>query len=132
MKGNNSIIFLFIFLLIYLINYIQTENFINESRSIINLKIKGNNFQKIMGSRPFPDLIYLNGKFTLIDYLGRIFIKSENEKEISNVTLIWNQTIDNCEDLFKSSINIIEIDLSNFDASIVTSMTNMFENCEKL
>ena len=38
MNGNNSIIFLFIFLLIYLINYIQSENSIKDTRSIIDLK----------------------------------------------------------------------------------------------
>ena len=132
MNGNKSIIFLFIFLLFYLINYIQSENSIKDTRSIIDLKIKGNNFQKIMGSRTFPDLIYLNGNLTLIDNLGRIFIESENKNEISIVTLIWNQKINTCEYLFRSLTNIIEIDLSNFDFSIVTSMINMFEDCEKL
>jgi len=132
MNGNNSIIFLFILLLIYLIKYIQSENFINDKRSIINLKIKGNGLQQIMGSRPFPNLIYLNGHIALIDDLGRIFIESENENVISNVTLIWNQTIKTCGYLFKYSTNIIEMDLSKFDTSKVTSMINMFENCEKL
>ena len=132
MNENNNILPLFIFLLIYLIENILSENFINDRRSIINLKIIGNDFQKIMGSKSFPDLIYLNSNLTLIDDLGRIFIDSNDENEINKVTLIWNQKINTCDNFFKSSTNIIEIDLSNFDSSIVTSMKSMFENCQQL
>ena len=134
MNGNNSILPLIIFLLIYLIDYILSQNLINETdrRSILDLKIKGNDFQKIMGSKPFPDLIYLNGIMTFIDDLGRIFIEGEKKNEINKVTLIWNQKINTCENLFKSSTGIIEMDLSNFDASIVTSMKSMLENCKQL
>ncbi len=131
MNEKNKILSLFIFLLNF-INFIQSENFINkkDTKSIIDLKIKGNELQKILGSRPFPDLIYLNGNITLIDELGYIFI--ENDNEINEVTLIWMKKINTCEYLFNSSNNIIEIDLSNFDTSLVTSMKGMFENCEKL
>ena len=134
MNSNNNILPLFIFILIYLIDYIFSENLFNETdrRSILDLKIKGNNFQQIMGSKPFPDLIYFNGIMTFIDDLGRIFIESEKKNEISKVTLIWNQKINTCDSLFKSSTSIIEIDLSNFDTSIVTSMKSMFENCTQL
>ena len=99
MNGNNSILPLIIFLLIYLIDYILSQNLINETdrRSILDLKIKGNDFQKIMGSKPFPDLIYLNGIMTFIDDLGRIFIEGEKKNEINKVTLIWNQKINTCE-----------------------------------
>jgi len=134
MNGSNSTFLLFSFLLIYLIDYIFSENINNgkDIRNIIELKLKGKDFQKIMGSKLFPDLIYLNGNETSIDNLGRIFIKSENENEISKVTLIWKQKINTCYNLFRDSIGIIGIDLSNFDTSIVTSMNSMFYNCMQL
>ena len=134
MNGNNIILPLFIFLLIYIIDYILSENLINETdrRSIVDLKIRGNNLVKIMGSKPFPDLIYLNGNITFIDDLGRIHIGNEKKNEINKATLIWNQKINTCNNLFISLTSIIEIDLSNFDTSIVTSMKSMFENCSNL
>ena len=123
---------LFIFVLINIIILIISENFNNEAdtRNIINLEIKGKNFQQILGSENLPDLIYLNGNIAKIDDSGKIFIESDHE--INKVTLIWNQKINTCESLFQFSSNIIKIDLSNFDTSIVTSMKSMFENCENL
>lgn len=49
--------------------------------------------------------------------------------EINNITLIWKYQITNCNVMFKDLNNIIYIDLSEFDASSVTDMTEMFENC---
>ena len=131
MNESKNILTLYIFLF-SLINFIQSENFINktDTRNKIDLKIKGKEFQKIMGSRPFPDLIYLNGNITKIDDFGYIFI--ENENKINEVTLIWNQKINTCEYFFNFSTNIIEIDLSNFDTSLATSMKSMFANCKRL
>ena len=128
MNGKNLFIFVFISLIIFIIS----EDFNNEKykKNKIDLKIKGIGFQQIMGSSLLPDLIYLNGNMTKIDNSGKIFIESDNE--INKVTLIWNQKINSCDNLFQSSNNIIEIDLSNLDTSLVTSMLSMFENCEKL
>ena len=122
---------LFIFVLIILIIFIKSENVNKEidTRSIIDLKIKGKGFQQILGSETYPDLVYLNGNMAINDF-GKIFIESVNE--INKVTLIWNQKINTCKSLFQSSINITEIDLSNFDTSIVTSMLSMFEDCQNL
>ena len=135
MKENKDMISLFIFLF-NLINCVISEKIINQTdtRSIIDLKIKGKEFQKIIDSKPFPDLIYLNDNITTIDDFGNIFINNYNDNDniINKVTLIWNQKINNCEYLFNFSTNIIEIDLSRFDTSIVTSMKSMFENCENL
>ena len=123
---------LWYFLLFYLIHFILPENLINEieGKNYINIKIKGNNYQQILGSKDYPDLIYVNGNITELDDYGSVNI--ENGEEINEVTLIWNSKLDTCNSLFKSSLNIIEIDLSNFDTSIVTSMASMFEYCENL
>ena len=120
------------FILINLIHFIFPEDLINEieGRNYITIKIKGNNLQQIIGSTDYPDLIYVNGNITEIKDFGKIDIG--DSKEINEAILIWNNKLDSCDSLFKSSINIIEIDLSNFDTSIVTSMARMFDDCKNL
>ena len=120
------------FLLLDLIHFILPENLINEikGKNYINIKIKGNKLQKIIGSTDYPDLIYVNGKITELSDQGMINITDDKEK--NEAILIWNNKLDSCNSLFRLSINIIEIDLSNFDTSIVTSMENMFEYCQNL
>ena len=53
-------------------------------------------------------------------------------KEINNVTLRFNREINSCYRMFKNLINIIEIDLSNFDFSKVANMYAMFGDCKNL
>ena len=53
------------------------------------------------------------------------------DSDINNVTLIFNENLNSCENMFKDT-NIIEIDLSKFDASSVTSMKMMFYQCSNL
>ena len=52
--------------------------------------------------------------------------------DLNNVTLIFEEGIDSCENMFKDLINLKEIDLSNFDFSKVTKMNYMFRNCNNL
>ena len=53
-------------------------------------------------------------------------------EEINNVTLRFNREINSCYRMFYSLINLIEMDLSNFDFSKVTSMNSMFGHCKNL
>ena len=53
-------------------------------------------------------------------------------KEINNVTLRFNREINSCYRMFNNLINIIEIDLSNFDFSKVANMYEMFGDCKNL
>ena len=50
----------------------------------------------------------------------------------NNITIKFEDDIDSCENMFFALNNIIEIDLSNFDASKVVNMSSMFKNCTKL
>ena len=50
----------------------------------------------------------------------------------NNITLKFNTQIESCRSMFSGLGNIIEIDLSNFDASNVKDMRFMFDCCSKL
>ena len=92
--------------------------------------IKAEGLQKVVGSKILPDEVYLNGKLTKINTYGYIAINKNNDG--NEITLVWKKKLDSCENLFKTCINISEIDLSNFDTSGVTSMVGMFDQCQKL
>ena len=105
----------------------------NYSLNYITLKIKGKGNKYFFTPSPesskfhdYPNNIFVNGKNIEVNN-SYDFIQEEN-----NVTLIWDNPIDNCENMFYSCTDIIEMDLSNFDASHVKNMTYMFANCEQL
>ena len=50
----------------------------------------------------------------------------------NNVTLVFEDSIYSCENMFKGLTSIDEIDLSNFDFSHVTNMNSMFQECTYL
>ena len=50
----------------------------------------------------------------------------------NNITLKFDTQIESCKSMFENLKNIIEIDLSNFDASKVTNMRGMFDGCSNL
>ena len=110
-------------------------NFYNFKYSKISLKIKGIGTNNILGNDP---VFGFNG----MSYIKEIYINGNKQDSISKsyyfnqtynfVELIFDDNIDNCEFLFFNCINIIEIDLSNFDSSQVTSMYDMFAICSSL
>ena len=124
-------------LLIILIDYILADSLIEKRRNLnsmnsIYLNITGNKYTKILGiNKIFPDLVYLNDIETIFDTSGNIFI-NRNDIGYNNVTIIWYKPIENCEKLFQSVSSAIEIDLSNFDTSKVTTMRSMFVDCENV
>ena len=54
------------------------------------------------------------------------------EGDRNNVTLRFNIQLESCYQMFSDLVDIIEIDLSNFDCSKVTSMYWMFRGCSNL
>jgi len=122
------------FIFFSLINCILAEKILGYRKlnndNIIDLVINGRGNQKVVGSRLFPDEVYLNGKLIDLNNNGYILINEHNEK--NKVSLIWKKKLNSCENLFESCINIVKIDLSKFDTSRVTSMARMFNECEKL
>ena len=101
--------------------------------SNITLRIAGIGNSTIFGppnefnSSYYPNMIYINGEEQLDINFYYIFNESVN-----NVTLIWNNSLDNCQNMFNGCSNIRSIDLSHFDSSRVTNMRAMFQSCSNL
>ena len=98
--------------------------------SEIKLVIKGKGTQQILYNS-FP---YNPSEVIVIGNLKSTCIKScylEN-KDNNEVIIKFESQINTCENMFNGLGNIIEADLSNFDASRVTNMVNMFLSCTKL
>ena len=124
-KKYNFIINLII-LNIFVINSTSGNDYVSE----IHLVIKGSGIQNIVsvnyeGTLPnevIADGVNLNG-----------CTKNCNlDKEINNVILKFYGPIDHCIYLFNQCYNIIEVDLSYFDSSGVTTMFCMFQACVNL
>ena len=134
-KNDYNIISVIIKSIIIITLYYRTISNIYDSDffqdSIITLKIKGNIENSI-----------LNNNYKNMNYLKEVHINGEKQNEATNkylfnrtvnfVELIWNDYINNTNDMFKDCTSITEINLSNFDTSKVTSMDNMFERCSSL
>ena len=143
-KIKNRLIYNFKFssynlLLFFLI--ILLSNKVN-SYSEITIKIKGTGDQTIISASKeytsstgeknkfnyLPKEIYINGE--LQNY--RDFKVYNLIDEINIIKLVFNDTITNCISLFNELDNIIEVDLSKFDTSLVTNMYRMFCGCHNL
>ena len=95
--------------------------------SEIHLVIQGSGQQKLLGddySGVKPSEVLVNG------------VKDESCSKTcnlvgdrNNITLKFDTQIDTCDMMFYKLDNIIEIDLSNFDASKVRDMGYMFDGC---
>ena len=95
----------------------------------INLIIKGNGIQNILSDNFYiePSEVYVNG------FKDITCTKTCNLTEIdNNITLKFSTQLHSFENMFIHLNNIIEVDLSNFDSSLVTTMSSMFKNCSKL
>ena len=96
--------------------------------SEIHLVVQGNGEQYFLsenyeGIKPFE--ILLNG-------IEKIENPYDLGEVINNITLMFDEEIEDCEKMFSYLENILEIDLSNFDMSHVTNMVSMFEGCSNL
>ena len=100
--------------------------------SEIKLIIQGSGIQDLVSSSSYseadaPSEVYVNGA-----------IRSDCEKTCSlsgtknNITLRFENQMTSCYYMFYGQTNLIEVDLSNFDASKVTSMGGMFNGCTNL
>ena len=96
-----------------------------ESTSEIRLVIQGDGEQNV-----------LNGSFGIEP--TKVFVNDveQNCKKSctlqsgnNNIRLLFEDEISSTENMFYGIINMLEADLSDFDASKVTRMTSMFEEC---
>ena len=125
---------IYIYIILYFIPIVISNNNIESNFSNITLKVNG------IGDKYILD--YYGNKFPRKNYPNIIYINGENKTTITNhyyfnqtdnfVQLIWYNNIDNCYCMFYYCSDITEIDLSNFDTSNVTSMNGMFQGCSLL
>ena len=136
-KRNLIVLFIIIIFIIINLFYPTTTNIFHFSyqNSKITLKIKGIGENAIFGNET-------NNYFKGMEYLEKIYINGNetNTKEfryyfsqINNIVeLIFNDNLNNSINMFRGCSNITEINLSNFNTSQVTSMSQMFRNCFSL
>ena len=120
-------------ILLNLFNIISLDDrnaFIEYKAYNITLKIKGTGTKKIFSSSPnfesiyHPDEVYINGyKQDNVKY------SYELNQTDNFIGLIWKKLMDNTHYMFEGCSDIIEIDLSNFNTSIVVNMALMFYGC---
>jgi len=102
-------------------------SFLNE----VTIKIIGTDIQSILNQDYLyqPDEIYIQNISYEIDKQNRIINLTNYE---NNITMKWKNNLDDCKYMFAGLTNIVEIDLTKFDISEVTSMGKMFQNCSNL
>ena len=111
-----------LWLLISLISIINTET------STVLLKFNKTGTVQILGSdfSPEPNRVFVNE--TQLDEYTNII----NVENFTEVKLEWDSTLTSCKNMFKDLIDVIEIDLSNFNSNSVTDTSSMFQNCTQL
>ena len=130
----SNIIIFNLLIIIELIIKILSNNkfhFTEYNNSKITLKLKGITQTEIL-NKDFPNFdklkeVNINGISQTIKKYEYTFNKTDNIIE-----LIFEDYINNCENMFRDCSAITEIDLSNFDSSEVTNMCHMFSNCTSL
>ena len=96
--------------------------------SEVKIKLISNGTQKIVNSKfKCPDEIYIDD-ILIGNGVCSINIEDENKQ----IKLKWNDNLKTCNKMFSGLDNIKEIDLSNFDTSLITNMVDMFNNCKNL
>ena len=131
----NILIFWFFITINFFIPKISNNNsylLIDSKFSSITLKVKGFGNKDVFSRSYFeneyyPDMVYINGIKQSKVNCGYDFNQTENFVE-----LVWNNSINNCENMFRECSDIIEIDMSNFDTSQITMMLYMFYGCSSL
>ena len=129
--------FIIISYLVIFSQFIKCNNRkIELASSYIKLKTNGTGAIKLYSNiyqNLKPDIVIINDKINhTIDKTPYIYNFSKLENNINNITLIWNNPLDSTNNMFQDCKNIIEIDLSNFDASEVSEMKSMFCGCSSL
>ena len=122
----SSILLFYFFLILFFPSFSKELNILNLSNEII-IKIKGIGTQKIIHKLIQTPKIYINS-----EYQNNSKTSYNLENEINEIKIEWDSPINSCINMFYSISNIIEADLSKFDASQVTEMKKMFMNCTSL
>ena len=133
--NNNYIIIIMIKLIIIIYFVSRTLSNIHNlyfyHNSKITLKVKGRGEHAIF-NKNFKSINYLKEVYINENKQNKIAYKYIFNQENNFVELIWNDNIDNTENMFRECKSITEMNLSYFNTTFVTSMDNMFEGCSSL
>ena len=140
---NESKSIVFLIILINSLYIILADKSINNNRNLIfknNIKIKlTNNIDDskinkecILSFKDVPNSVYLNGRQIFSYGIRCLNIAEYNLEEDYEIIIEWGLKINTLENFFKDKTNVLEVDLSEFDASEVTSMNSMFFDCKNL
>ena len=101
----------------------------------ITIKIQGTGKQRILNENYdlCPDIVYLNNGGTNIIESNCSFVNiPANNEEINTLTLIWNTDATSLYGIFEDMESLLEVDMSSYDTSLVTDMSQMFLGCSSL
>ena len=128
LKQGSFLAFSFVFLLLLKLISVESDKPLSvnsEIRLIIsksNTRLLSHNYK---GDMPYKIIINGNEENFRYDFY-------DLNEDINYITLKFNFRIKTCEFMFEAFDDILEIDLSDFDMSQVTSMKSMFTNCNNL
>ena len=127
---SNKYIFLIIIFLIQIQTYLLTNEItlkitVADSR----VQILGEKFDQAPSSVTSTEVnvIYDSEVFTFIT-----LYENENFNGNCHFKLTWSEPIYSLQGIFTNLTDLLEVDLSNFNASLVTTMTDMFFGCTSL
>ena len=100
-----------------------------EFLSKITVVIRGNGTKNILANKTgiLPIEVYINNNKKNI--INKSYLL---EKEENIIDLTFDNSITNCSYMFSDLIDVIEIDLSQFDSTNINDMTGMFYGCKNL
>ena len=122
-------IFLKLILLILFYNSIEQSLEESQSDSKVTMLVKGGGEKLILGNEfeYFPSRVFINNE----EKEGHQKIYNL-EEGLNTVTLIFEDEINSCANMFYNVEDLIEIDLSKFNSANVRSLENMFYGCKNL
>lgn len=132
---NKSFLIIFIFFILQNISIEFNPRMLHSHSSNITIKFKETGIQKIFyeGTScngalfPRPKEVYINNQKQ-----SEVKEKYDITEPMSEIKLLWYNTISNCNCLFKECTKIIDIDFSQFSFSSGLNANQMFANCESL
>ena len=76
-----------------------------------------------------PSKVFINESKENLGQVMKVNLTQDGENEI---TIIWDNPIQDCECMFCECECLISIDMSKFDSSLITSMEGMFFGCSNV
>ena len=145
LTGKIPIIFILLLNIIHqiLLRDYYYERYISKM-SEITLKVNGTGKQKILYSSYLYQAYDPDNLIYFYNCPSKIYINNEEIKKLTSCTtidipnfdslikLVWDKPLNSTRWLFYYCVNIIEVNLTNFNTSLVTDMAGMFRDCHSL